>query len=82
MPLARHDDCSRGGTYHNKVSTHMPLARHDKTQFFGNRRKIRVSTHMPLARHDDLYPLPSHIPLVSTHMPLARHDLHNFHGVP
>ena len=33
------------------VSTHMPLARHDRILFIRN-GIILVSTHMPLARHD------------------------------
>ena len=38
------------------VSTHMPLARHDKCEVCGETYS-EVSTHMPLARHDvkDLY---------------------------
>ena len=36
---------------HLKVSTHMPLARHDKLLFNYHSFDL-VSTHMPLARHD------------------------------
>ena len=56
-----------------EVSTHMPLARHDRLVWHLGRH-IYVSTHMPLARHDisdNFAPLTK---LVSTHMPLARHD--------
>ena len=62
------------GIITERVSTHMPLARHD---MFLDRfcNLMDVSTHMPLARHDvvmfSLSGLPSS---VSTHMPLARHD--------
>ena len=35
----------------NKVSTHMPLARHDADSAMLT-EKFTVSTHMPLARHD------------------------------
>ena len=56
-----------------KVSTHMPLARHDIISsyppFF-----LWVSTHMPLARHDDAPGVIRAFRDVSTHMPLARHD--------
>ena len=55
------------------VSTHMPLARHDKG-FLRYGRSRYVSTHMPLARHD-INPMKILPKLnVSTHMPLARHD--------
>ena len=43
-----------------KVSTHMPLARHDRAPFFCC-PWWRVSTHMPLARHDSLSLSSSHI---------------------
>ena len=38
----------------NQVSTHMPLARHDRGSgaFWIN---SEVSTHMPLARHDNIF---------------------------
>ena len=35
----------------DRVSTHMPLARHDLSTFNGA-LAYAVSTHMPLARHD------------------------------
>ena len=57
----------------HKVSTHMPLARHDRTSFF-NRQNSFVSTHMPLARHDLTDNPDANDKDVSTHMPLARHD--------
>ena len=55
------------------VSTHMPLARHDVTNYY-NDPYLTVSTHMPLARHDPLHKRTIGLPGVSTHMPLARHD--------
>ena len=61
------------------VSTHMPLARHDRTHSAPQPWSC-VSTHMPLARHDFVCVLIHIFPYVSTHMPLARHDatmLHN-----
>ena len=56
-----------------RVSTHMPLARHDPSK--GSISATDgVSTHMPLARHDlEVVLVEIHL-LVSTHMPLARHD--------
>ena len=66
-------DCSRGGTYHNKISTHMPLARHDDTTHI-NFPSTNISTHMPLARHDGRGGAPLLDWEISTHMPLARHD--------
>ena len=56
-----------------KVSTHMPLARHDINE---NRLSSlsSVSTHMPLARHDVFSVVFILFIVVSTHMPLARHD--------
>ena len=56
-----------------EVSTHMPLARHDKGMEAG-KRILFVSTHMPLARHDELLLQYQTDKNVSTHMPLARHD--------
>ena len=56
-----------------RVSTHMPLARHDPQRshilFW-----LSVSTHMPLARHDYIRRYVINTVRVSTHMPLARHD--------
>ena len=60
-------------TFYKPVSTHMPLARHDKIQSTCYRKKY-VSTHMPLARHDDYSEDMLSYFRVSTHMPLARHD--------
>ena len=55
------------------VSTHMPLARHDRQPHIQEYQYL-VSTHMPLARHDRrALPFLSQ-KTVSTHMPLARHD--------
>ena len=34
-----------------KISTHMPLARHDKDNLY-RYEMTDISTHMPLARHD------------------------------
>ncbi len=61
------------GEADSKVSTHMPLARHDTNTLKMN-IKNHVSTHMPLARHDPLHRFGWFITNVSTHMPLARHD--------
>ena len=36
-----------------KVSTHMPLTRHDRG-FSNTNRLCGVSTHMPLTRHDSM----------------------------
>ena len=59
-----------------KVSTHMPLARHDLVHWNKSVSKT-VSTHMPLARHDHSPSWFSSLSAsVSTHMPLARHDIH------
>ena len=57
------------------VSTHMPLARHDRN-WYVEKPYANVSTHMPLARHDPFF-MPACFPAtdVSTHMPLARHDI-------
>ena len=52
MPLARHDQHRLqmlNVVYY--VSTHMPLARHDRVMI-GSSMMSAVSTHMPLARHD------------------------------
>ena len=38
-------------SYAKTVSTHMPLARHDRGSKF-TAVYLKVSTHMPLARHD------------------------------
>ena len=43
-------------TVWNRISTHMPLARHD-IQFRQSCNACQISTHMPLARHDPK-PLP------------------------
>ena len=56
-----------------KVSTHMPLARHDKWTLCHTDEQY-VSTHMPLARHDLGHTYIRMQKMVSTHMPLARHD--------
>ena len=56
-----------------RVSTHMPLARHDVLTK-KNGKYLIVSTHMPLARHDLVGVVSKPRFLVSTHMPLARHD--------
>ena len=37
----------------NAISTHMPLARHDK-QEAEKYEECYISTHMPLARHDEI----------------------------
>ena len=57
-----------------KISTHMPLARHDKElwQFV---KVLEISTHMPLARHDWRIYCGGLGQMISTHMPLARHDV-------
>ena len=57
----------------HKVSTHMPLARHDCLAC-ASRQYYKVSTHMPLARHDNTISNTPPEHNVSTHMPLARHD--------
>ena len=56
-----------------RVSTHMPLARHDFKRLT-EINKLLVSTHMPLARHDKKLNSDKGDAIVSTHMPLARHD--------
>ena len=55
------------------VSTHMPLAKHDKSTDL-MKQGYKVSTHMPLARHDPGTRSQMTDTEVSTHMPLARHD--------
>ena len=56
-----------------RISTHMPLARHDYLPPLVS-SDCRISTHMPLARHDQAYILSVTAAIISTHMPLARHD--------
>ena len=56
-----------------RVSTHMPLARHDPV-INAPIASSFVSTHMPLARHDPICHFFDVAEFVSTHMPLARHD--------
>ena len=41
--------------YNGTVSTHMPLARHDKSRIYPGAGRM-VSTHMPIARHDGWSP--------------------------
>ena len=62
-----------GYTLTRKVSTHMPLARHDLSCVVSV-LTLTVSTHMPLARHDHSADFLPPEMSVSTHMPLARHD--------
>ena len=57
----------------SRISTHMPLARHDMVSGILIRAQ-KISTHMPLARHDILYIETKKTFWISTHMPLARHD--------
>ena len=60
-----------------KISTHMPLARHDGDQS-DTSDPIPISTHMPLARHDGGFCRLDTVCGISTHMPLARHDTNTF----
>ena len=44
-------DIDKGLSELRKISTHMPLARHDIANYYAD-PYLTISTHMPLARHD------------------------------